>query len=182
MDYLTHQKDLLFSTPVLRVLDFLLQHPEQELIDVEITRRIHGVKKSAVNMALRKLADAGLVHRHHRGRMALNSLADTALVTTLKSVSNIMTIDPLVRSLYSLCDKIVLFGSRAEGNNDSGSDYDLFIVTVKKHKVDELILRSEFIDMIHVIIKSPEQMLTVSEDEPVLYDQIKRGIVLWERE
>ena len=62
-------KDVLFSTTVLKVLDFLLQHPELELIDTEIAGRLMDVRKSAVNVALRKLAAIGFIKRTPRGNM-----------------------------------------------------------------------------------------------------------------
>lgn len=174
-------KNVLFSTPILMVLDFLLQHPETELNDTEIAARVEGARKSAVNLALRKLAMLGIVSRLYRGRMVFNKLVDSALTQQLKQTSNLMALQPLVDVLAPLCTKIVLFGSRSDGTHTSESDYDLLVVAGDATKVEKITRRSALADKVQLLIKSPEQMLTFHEDERVLFKEVGKGVVLWEK-
>lgn len=173
--------DTLFSTPILRVLEFLLRNPESELNDTEIAERVEGTRKSAVNLALRKLSELGIVTRSKRGRMIFNRLVDSALVQQLKRTSNLMAIQPLVDSLMPLCAKIVLFGSRSEGAHTSESDFDVLVVTTDESKVGRIVRRNALAEKLQIVIKSPENMLTFDADEKVLSKEVKKGIVLWQR-
>lgn len=181
MDSKLKLDDILFSTPFWRVLNFLLQHPDQELMDSEISPQIEKVKKSAVNVALRRLKEIGFIDRHMRGRQAFNRLVNSLLVTHLKIVSNIVEIKPLTDRMISYCFKIVLFGSRADGTNMTDSDFDIFVVTDNKDEINKLVRKNYPKGQIQLIAKSNEEMLTFQEESPVLRHQIEKGIVLWEK-
>lgn len=174
-------KDALFTTPLLKVLDFLLQHSEAELIDTEIAALVDGVEKSAVNLALRKLAELGITNRRPRGSMVFNSLIESPLTLRFKMVSNLMAIQPLMDRMIPLCSKIVLFGSRADGTNTSESDFDILAVTSKEDAARKIVHKSPLAESIQLLVKTPEQMLTFDEDEPVLAEETGKGIVLWEK-
>lgn len=174
-------KKNLFSTPMLKVLDFLLQHPEVELNDTEIAGKLDTARKSAVNLALRKLASLGMINRVPRGRMVFNTLIESPIVTQLKVASNLMSISHIVEKIVPFSSRIVLFGSRADGTNDSESDFDLLVVTINEEETRRIIGKSPLAENIQLITKSPEQMLKFEEDEPVFSSQVKKGIVLWQR-
>lgn len=174
--------EALYNTPLWKVLDHLLQNPEAELRDTEISLAVKAAKKSAINLALRKLADHGFITRRLLGRQAFNKLKDSPLITHLKIISNIIAIQDLTDKLKPLCSKIVLFGSRAEGTHTSESDFDIFVVTEQGDKVNKLIRKSILEEKIQLIFKTPEEMLTFDKDEPALRGEIKKGIVLWEKD
>jgi predicted nucleotidyltransferase len=174
-------KATLFATPVLEVLDFLLCHPESELTDTEIATRVSDAKKSAVNGALRKLAGIGLVTRTPRGNMVFNRLNDTALAGALKIVSNQLALAPLIEKIAPQCEKIVLFGSRSDGTHTADSDFDLFVVTVRPEAVGRIVRKDPNAEAIGLVTKTPEHMLSFSEDEPALQEETRKGIILWER-
>ena len=181
MDNKSTAEMVLFSTPVLRVLAFLLEHIDEELIDTEIANRIEGVQKSAVNVALRRLAKIGVVERTPRGRMVFNRPVVSPMVVHLAVARNLAAIDAIVREIAPLCLRIVLFGSRAEGPGTSESDYDLFVVTAEEGKVRRFVRRNRLAESIQLVVKSPEDMLTFEKDEPVFAEEIKKGIILWQR-
>ncbi|MFH1830610.1 MAG: nucleotidyltransferase domain-containing protein [Pseudomonadota bacterium] len=174
-------KLLLLSNANRKVLDYLLQNPDQELSDTEIATNIKGAKKSVVNLALRKIADSGITTRVPRGTMVLNRLNETPIVNHLMIVSNLIHIQPLVDKLSASCSKIVLFGSRAKGRNILKSDYDIFVISSKEREIKKIIDKSELSKQIRLIHKHPDKISIFEEDEPVLHDQIKEGIVLWEK-
>ena len=169
----------LFSNPIWIVLNYLLQNPDLELNDAEISKQIKNVQKSAVNVSLNKLFKIGLIKRTSRGRMKFNKLADSPLVEHLKIMSNLIYIQSLVDKIKPLCSKIILFGSRVGGTHNSESDFDLFVVTSDSKGVIKLGKPEE---KIQVVFKTPVQMLSIEKDDQNLYKEIKKGIVLWECE
>lgn len=171
----------LFSTPQLRVLDFMLQNPDMELNDTEITAQVRGVKRSAVNMALRALARMELTERKKRGRMTFNSLIESPFITRLKVISNLMLIQPLVNKLSPLCNRIILFGSRSEGTHTSESDIDLLIVSSEQSAILKIVRQSGFEDRIQLVIKKIDEWLSLAKDDTVFYNTVRKGIVLWEQ-
>ncbi|MFH1653859.1 MAG: nucleotidyltransferase domain-containing protein [Pseudomonadota bacterium] len=171
-----------FSPSVWAVLHFLLQHSEKELIDAEIASEIDSIKKSSVHIALKKLAEMNILTRTPRGRMILNKLNDTAYVNQLKIMSNLIEVEELMEKIKPFCEKIILFGSRANGSNTSESDFDLFCISTKPEKIRKIIANSSIAESTQLILKTPEEMLSFSDDEPVLNDEIKKGITIWERE
>ena len=182
MEIVNSLKYALLSTPLLKVLDFLLQHPDLELNDTEISGHFNAVGKSAVNLALRRLAGLGLVVRTPRGRMMFNRLVDSPLALELKVASNLMAIQPLTESLKGLCMKIVLFGSRSQGAHTSESDYDLFIVTSNVKAALKVISKDPLAELIQPVIKTPEEALTFEVDEPALAGEVREGSILWQRD
>lgn len=182
MEHGSKTKQVLFSNPVLKVLDFLLSNSEQELIDAEIAARIKSVKKSAINVALRRLSESGITSRTRRGRMVFNRLKETPLVLHLKIVSNLVLLQPLVDTMAPKSSKIILFGSRGDGTNNSKSDFDLFVISKEDSTLKKSVRLSPLAEIVQLIIKTPEQMLTFEQEEPVLYEQIKKGIPLWQKE
>lgn len=173
-------KDL-FSTPKLKVLDFLLQNSDLELNDTEITTKVTGSKRSAINMALRELAKMGLIQRTSRGKMTLNQLVETPFIQHLKIASTLMLIQPFIEKIKTVSVMIVLFGSRAKGTNITESDIDLFIVSENPSAVRKIAERFDFEEKLQLITKLPEDWLSLSKDDAVFYRTIKEGILLWQR-
>lgn len=174
-------RSAVFSTTLQKVLDFILQHPDLELNDTEIAGRLTDAGKSAVNMALRRLAELGLIERTPRGRMNFSRLIESTLATELKILSNILAISEFAERIKPFCAKVVLFGSRADGTHASESDFDMLIVTTAEDRVLKEIKKCPIGEAIQPLIKRPEQMLTFDKDEPALSKEIKKGKVLWER-
>lgn len=174
-------RSLLLSNANRIVLDYLLQNRDQEFSDTEIALNVKGVKKSAVNLALRRIADSGLITRVPRGTMVLNKLNETPLVNQLIIVSNLIHIQPLVDKLSAFCSKIVLFGSRAEGRNISKCEYNIFVIGPDESEIRKVIDKNELSKKIRLFHKPPDNIPIFKEEDPLLYDQINKGIVLWEK-
>lgn len=174
-------KKLVFSTPLLRTLDFLL-HQKDEVSDIEITKQILGVKRAAVHQALTRLSHMGIIDRIRRGRRCYNILHQSnPWFLPLKITSNLLEIQPLVEELKAHVTRLVLFGSRAQGTNDAGSDFDLFVIATDKPAIVRIIDNSDLADRIQLIVKTEAEMLDLEESEPVFARQIRGGVVLWEK-
>lgn len=175
-------KKILFSTPLLKVLDFFLQNPECSYYDQEVASLLKTAKKSSVNYASRKLGTMGLLHRKQRGRAYYNSLAeDRPFMKYFKILSNLLEIDGLISKIQNKTSKVILFGSRATGGHRSDSDWDLLIVCQKPNEILSVIEKNRGMMKIQAVLKRPADWLKMPSLEKEFYQLIKTGIVLWER-
>lgn len=173
-------KKLLFATPVLKVMDFLLANPDLEFSDADLSRMKIGVKRSAINAALRLLSEAGLVERKKRGQVSINRLIQTKpVITYFKIASNLLAIDPMVEKCRAHSSKMVLFGSRADGTHTHDSDFDVLIVADDKDKISKVLHGISL--PLQPIIKLPEEVMRLHETEPYLWEAVSKGIILWEK-
>lgn len=180
--YMEDIKWQIISTPLLRVLDRMLQHSGEEVSDSDIIEEVVGVKRAAVHQALTRLAAMGITRRVIRGRRCYNELVlDEPWLIHFKIASNILELAPLVENLKGFASKITLFGSRASGANGSDSDIDLAVIAADPDAFLRTANRSNFADRLQMIVKTPEEMLDLDAKEPVLAKEIRKGIVLWEK-
>jgi predicted nucleotidyltransferase len=180
MEVITSYKYKLFSTPILRVLDFLLQNSDAEFSDSDIGFAALGVKKSSINSALRLLSAIGWVERKKVGKTATNRLCQReAIISYLKIASNLLTISRFVEESKKYSYKMILFGSRADGSNVSDSDFDILTVTHNADMVRKIWSSADF--LLQLVVKIPEEMIGLYEKEPTLSKSIAKGIVLWEK-
>ena len=175
-------KKQLFSTPLLRVLDLLLQHPGVELSDQQVAGAIEGVGRSAVHLALVRLARLGVTTRTHRDRRCYDALnPGHPWLHHLKIAGNLMALEPLVALLKPHASKVVLFGSRADATSRVDSDYDVAVVTNEPGTVRRIANESEFGGTLQLVIKTPAEMLDLDSREPVFASNIRKGVIVWER-
>lgn len=172
----------LFSTPLLQAFDVLLQHPDTPLSNTEVSARVVGFQKSSINASLQLLAQLGLTKQDRHGQMRLNGLvAESVLVRTFQLLSNLMHLDPLVSAIQTHCQKIVLFGSRANGTYQADSDFDLFIIADHDRPIYQALRKSSLTKRVQLVIKTSTDMLTFQHDDPVFAAEVLKGVTLWER-
>jgi predicted nucleotidyltransferase len=171
--------NLLFATSHQRVLNFLAED-FAEYTEKEISKNT-GVKKSAVNLALRDLVSLGLIQKRKIGRTALLQ-ADFRhnVVKEIKILKNVIEVHPLIEKLKKESLKITLFGSFASGLNSRESDIDLFVLSNNNEKIRRIINNSEFSERVQLIFKTPSELLKINKNKPLLFKEIEKGKVLWE--
>jgi predicted nucleotidyltransferase len=104
---------------------------------------------------------------------------------------NSLAIYDTIRRTVQAClpgSRILLFGSRARGNQDRHSDYDLLIITPGTFAPQEKIIWSSRLDKAIVdAIRAPVDLLLNSEDEVrqkqelpghIIRSAVREGIVL----
>jgi len=90
---------------------------------------------------LRSFANLGLLSREKQGRMLFyRANMDNPVVRQLKILLTLFQLDDLIKQAKPFSDRIILFGSCAEGTDVKESDIDLLLLTNGK---------SELTDMIH---------------------------------
>mgnify|MGYP001578628529 CR=1 FL=1 len=177
------KKGAFSSTIEQKALDFLSRDPHSSFYAAEIASRL-GLSKGGVNQSLRKMAEEGLLRTEHKGRMIFYSVdPGSALVKQFKILNNVAALQPLVGGIKDISQRAVLFGSCASGENTGESDIDLFVVTDNKEKVKKLVLsngRSR--EKIQLILKTPQEYMGFEKKEPVFFDEIAKGVVLWQKD
>ena len=168
-----------FDTSHQKILKFLANFSNKTFFEREIAQRAK-ISRGAANAALRKLAKASLVILERKGRMSFYSVdLKNPLIKQWKVLSNIIRIYSLIKKLQKESEKIILFGSASDGINIKESDIDLFVLTNFPEKVKKIISKNK--EKIQLIVKKPLEFVEMKPKDPIFYDEIMRGIVLWEK-
>ncbi|MBF8265024.1 MAG: DNA polymerase, beta domain protein region [Dehalococcoidia bacterium] len=169
-----------------KVLSLLARYSDKEFYEREIARQL-PIAYGSANRSLNKLYSTGAIKRRRAGKMYFYSIdASNAAITEYKKLVNIMLIEPLVEELKKTANRVILYGSCAQGTDTSLSDFDLFIVSSNKEKIVNVIasfrLPRGFEELIiQPVIKTSIELLEVGESERAFLEEVERGIVLWER-
>jgi predicted nucleotidyltransferase len=169
-----------------KILQFLTKYADKEFHERELARRI-GLPSGSANRALNILFAAGAVKRRQDGRMLLYSVdSSNPTITEFKKLINILLIEPVIEQLKPISERIILYGSCAQGTDNSKSDIDLFIVTGDREQVFRIIDDFHFPQgyeglYIQAIIKTPTEILNAGESEQAFFNEVERGLTLWER-
>jgi len=169
-----------------KVLSFLAKFSDDEFYERQVARSL-GISYGAANRSLNQLFSTGAMNRRQEGKMLFYSVDIlNSSVIEFKKLINLMLLEPLVEDLKTVANRVVLYGSCAQGTDGSQSDIDLFVVTNKKNIVADIIsgfnLPKGFENLrIQPVIKTPVELLQASESEKIFIEEVERGIVMWEK-
>ncbi|MBM4401277.1 MAG: hypothetical protein FJ045_04930 [Crenarchaeota archaeon] len=174
-----------FITPtVMQVLEFFLENSLNEYHEREIVRRT-GVSKGSAGKNLKLLTSLGFLTREEKGRLAIYRLKQNeATVKQFKVLLNVFTLKPLTDTLKDNSKRIVLFGSCAQGLDTKESDIDLLVVTDKKEAAGKVIsdFNKKSQRRVAPITVNMNEYISLKRNDKPLYENIERGITLWEAE
>lgn len=180
-----HDGKLGFLTPkVTAVLEFFMENPMQEYHEREVIRRT-GISLGSANKILRLLAKLDFLTREERGRLAIYRLnLREPSVRQFKVLLNTFALKPLTDELRQMSKRVVLFGSCSQGTDTKESDIDLLVVTNEKDQVGQVISdynkKSE--RRVAPITVDMNGYVRLKQEDKPLYENIERGIILWESE
>ncbi|MDO8886207.1 nucleotidyltransferase domain-containing protein [Candidatus Oleimmundimicrobium sp.] len=175
-------KEKLFFTNYHKILFFLISNPTYKYTEKEI-KEATNVSRAGINFALKDLAEDNLVVVEKRGKMSFYTVdLKNPLIRQLKLIANLIILDPLLAKVKSVSQKVVLFGSAASGTNIEESDFDLFVLSNNPRKILDIVSDSQLAEKIQLIVKKPIDVPSLKKKDPIFYDEIERGLVLWERE
>jgi len=174
-------RELLVSTSLQQALGLLVEHPERSYFVTEISR-LTGLSAGGASQALARLHRLGLVSRERRGRLVLYEIdAHHPLVRQYRILLTLIELNPLLDLLKPLALEIILFGSCAEGANTADSDMDLYMVADDPSTVHEVIWASPLAEKLRPVAVTPLESAQTRQQDPVFYEQVMTGIVLWRR-
>jgi len=173
-------KEILFKTNPQKVIEYLIQKPGKEFLSREI-QIATKMSKAGANFALNDLAKANLVNRQQKGKTYLYTINDeNPVVKQLKILRTIMNLMPLIKKLKQKSSKIILYGSSSRGEDTEDSDIDLFIVTNLIEDIEKIVQRNKHYKKVQPIIRKPLKYIEMEKTDPTFYQEIEKGIVLWE--
>lgn len=172
----------LFSASSLKVLYALASDPMRSIYQREAAREA-GVSVGSANRLLRSFLEWGLVERDKRGKLNLYRFnVDNIVARQLKILFNILELEELVNELKPLVRRVILFGSCAEGRDVKESDVDLFILTNEKELVSKIVAQHRSWRRLAPIIANADDFTGLRGENKPFYDEVMRGITLWEME
>ncbi|MCX5781084.1 MAG: nucleotidyltransferase domain-containing protein [Elusimicrobia bacterium] len=168
-------------TSTQKILEFLAKFPGTQFLATEIQDNVK-ISKGGLNQSLRELSKEGLVHRIKKGKIFLYSVNHSnPIVKQFKILKNIESLLPVTNKLNEISEKIVLFGSSARGEDSFESDIDLFVLTRDPEAVNEAIRKYKLERKVQLIVRTPVVYSGMEKKEPVFFEEIQRGITLWEK-
>ena len=172
-----------FSTSTSQtILAYLCRHPQESFYSGEIAKET-ALSKGGTNQSLHELARQGVLKTEKKGRMIFYSVdIKSPLIRQYKVLQNIAPLEDVVKKLKPLAQRVVLFGSCAKGEDTQESDVDLLVVSRDKERVRALVPETKEKRKIQLLVKTPQEYISLEEKEPVFYQQIQQGIVLWQKE
>ena len=174
-----------FITPtVMSVLEFFLNDPMKEYYGREVSRKTN-VSVGSANKILRLLTELDFLTQERKGKMLIYKLnLKEPTVKQFKILISIFSLKKLVGELKPDSRRVVLFGSCSQGTDTKESDIDMLIITAEKEPVRKIINefnRKQERHIAPIVVDMNEFIRLKNEDKP-LYENIDRGIVLWEAE
>ena len=164
----------------LKILDYLTASSEGKGFVSQIARNI-SISKGEVSKAVKVLKSCGLVDSEQNGRnMVCRVDRRLPVFARLRTAFNLIEIMPKIAVLQKCADKIVLFGSCAQGMDTVDSDIDILVVTRDKIKTDRAVRAIKLLRPVQWVIKTPQEYVVMNSKEKVFAGEISQGIVLWE--
>ena len=180
MNYNKIKKYLYNQTP-LTILSFLSSRPGEIFSADEVSKATKS-SRGATSQTLRLLLGLDILSREKKGNLFLYKLnAASPALKYFKIFENLLMLQKLTAEIQKYCYQIILFGSRSDGSNAANSDIDLFVKTEHKKKVRDIINKYESPDIRYqIVMLSPLEFASSKNQDSVFYNQVKKGIVLWE--
>ena len=174
-------RDVFVTTNLQRAWGLLAEHPGQTYFVKEISR-LAGISYGGASEALAHLHALGLVTREQRGKLVLYAATTRhPLIRQYKILLTLAHLTPLLDELKPLASEVILFGSCAEGTNIGESDIDLYVITDTPDALHDVIWTNPLAEKLRPVINTPIESVETKQRDPLFYEQVMRGIVLWRR-
>ena len=172
-----------FSAATLAVLDALGRDPETRH-HVRAVAEKAGVSVGAASMILHSLEASGMLTVEQTGNMKFYQYdLSNPVSRQWKVLFNINRLKPLADMMVEVAERVVLFGSAAEGTDTRESDVDLFILAQDETVVKSVLRRFQkgYSRSLSPIIMNAAGFARLRRQDLSLHENILRGRVLWER-
>lgn len=170
----------MFKESELKILDYLTLSPDGKEFISQIARNIK-ISKGEVSKSIKLFKSSGLVDTQQSGRNVVCYVdRRTPVAAKLRTAFNLLEILPKINFLKKNADKIILFGSCAEGSDTLHSDIDLLVITKDKININRAVQKIRLSRPVSWVIKTPQEYVVLNNKEKVFAREIGRGIVLWE--
>ncbi len=182
--YVQKMPEINYTAATWAIIDTLGRDPDSSLHTRKVAEEA-GVSVGTASMILNTLEGSDLVEVDKKGNMKfyrINLLNPVA--RQFKVLYNVRKLYALVEELKEYAERIVLFGSCANGIDGWDSDVDLFILTRDQQLVKEALGRFQkrFPRHLSPIIVNAEGLARLRRRDSPLFSSIIRGRVLWPKQ
>ena len=161
-----------------RVLAYLLDSGGEELTESDVRAALE-LPRATAHVGLRALVEQGIVLERRIGRTALYWVdGDDALIRSLKIARSVRRTQIVISPVRETLELVVLYGSASKGDDRSGSDVDILVVTDDKDAVLDELARHQWLQP--VVMTSAEHMRLIADGGTFAAD-VSRGTIIWER-
>lgn len=163
-----------------KVINVLLDYVGQKLYMSQIAENA-GTAVTTTHQVLERKVEENFVKKEKLGNLSLYSVdPQDALVKQMKIKRTIELLKPLVARLKDYSQKIILFGSAAQGKDTTDSDFDLFILSNEKEQVQRIVKKSEIGSRIKPVVKNFLDWMQTKGEDKFFYEEVQKGMILWE--
>lgn len=164
-----------------KVLSYLVNQKSRRTVKEIIENT--NLSKSGVHLCLNELSKLNLIEKDQKGKTHLYRInTSSSVIKQFKVLENIANYSGLIEKLKPLAQKIILFGSASRGENFQDSDIDLFIVAHNPDEVKKIAAKEKLKYKLQLVIRSPLAYFQLEKKDPTFYQEVERGIILWEKE
>ncbi len=177
------QIDVFIKSTEQKILSLFAMNPDRPFYGREISKKLK-ISLGAVHAALRSLEKHGILASQYVGKTKLYRIEVlNPIIRSFKVLNTLLVLEPLIDAICGISRRVVLFGSYATGTFADSSDLDLFIVSREKEKLFKFIRffkRKSGLD-VRPIIKDQVEWMKLERGSPEFFDELRRGITLWEK-
>ncbi len=174
--------DIVNLTPLaMKALLHLARSPEKEYYLRELAKEIDA-SVGGVHEVLGKLYRMNLINRRPSGKNLYFSIKQGPAISNFKIFMNILEMGEVLKQLRDSTTRIILYGSCASGDDALRSDIDILIVTQDTNKVKSILKAIALSRELKPFITSSQGLMKLKEKEPVFYDEVMKGVVLWRQD
>jgi len=174
--------NFLFATPEQRLLRFLIGEPTTSFTPRVLSSKLKGVRglggAEGLVEVLHQLEELGLVQFIDNNRAVIVN-NESLVVQLLKTESALCDLSGLREQLQPISTKGILFGSHADGETRTGSEYDLFVATKQSEEVRKVISGHPLSRKIELTLCDSDEVFQMETKNPKLANQLDNGITMW---
>jgi hypothetical protein len=112
-------------------------------------------------------------------RRAVRLQDEAPCVVMMKSFVSLCDLEGLTKLLGPIANKVVLFGSRANGKARSDSNYNLMVVSNLPEEVKKIATRHPLGKQIELLTYSADDYNALEKLNPTLVQKLARSILVW---
>jgi predicted nucleotidyltransferase/predicted transcriptional regulator len=143
--------------------------------------RLLNYDVSLVSKNLKYLEQLGLVNREDVGNLVFYQAdMNSALLKHMKICFTLLELNELIRNIRPGCKVSILYGSCAKGEDSNESDVDLFVETLEKEEIKEIIsqFQKKMNRRISPLVVTPNEAYQLKANDEYFYSSIFEGIIL----
>ena len=176
-----HKFDKMNITPLgFQILTFLARNPDKQFYIREMAKNMQK-SVGGTHKNLKLLKEMGFIKEKKSGKNIYYQIDH--INPSIKNFKIFMTINqltPIINKIKKMSEKIILFGSCANGEDTIESDIDLIILTKEKDKANKKILNTKFNRKIQAIVVNTSDLMKIKEKDTGFYKEVSKGITLWD--